>query len=138
MDDGIAQPGEIDAFCRRELGGSVARVLARAGRVTALALADGRRVVVTAYGPERTFEALAEIVRVQMHLASRGVLAPTVCGGPAPFARGLAIVEALVERGVVRDGREPAVVAAPKMMPKTAPRMIALAVNSAGDSEAGT
>jgi hypothetical protein len=35
-----------------------------------------------------------------------------VCGGPAPLGRGLALVEALVERGVTRDGRDPVVRAA--------------------------
>jgi hypothetical protein len=55
---------------------------------------------------------LHESVRVQMHLASRGIYATTVCGGPAPIGRTLATVEAYVAGGVTRDGHEPVVRAA--------------------------
>ncbi len=113
---GSAEPraiaGEIDAFCRRELGGAVARGLfhtASIGSVSAVELGDGRRVVIKAHQPERALPWLQEVVRVQMHLASRGLYATTVCAGPAPIGRGLAIVEALVEGGVARDAHEPAV-----------------------------
>ncbi len=105
----------IDRFCREELGGAVARALfheASQASVTGLELVDGRRVVVKAHRPDEALEWLQEIVRVQMHLASRGLFATTVCGGPAPLGRGLAIVEALVERGVTRPGRDPVVRAA--------------------------
>jgi hypothetical protein len=106
---------EVARFCRDELGGVVARGLfhtASIGAVTAVELRDGRRVVVKAHQPERELAWLQEIVRTQMHLASRGLYATTVCGGPAPIGRGLAIVEAFVERGVLRDAHEPAVRAA--------------------------
>jgi hypothetical protein len=109
----IAQ--ELDAFCRRELDGRVARGLfhtASVGAVTGVELGDGRRVGVKAHQPERELGWLQEIVRMQMHLASRGLPATTVCGGPAPIGRGLAIVEAFVERGATPDGHEPAVRAA--------------------------
>jgi len=113
--DGRAIAEEIDAFCRRELGGGVARGLfhsASVGAVTGVELGDGRRVVVKAHQPERELSWLQEIVRVQMHLASRGLPATTVCGGPAPIGRGLAIVEAFVEGGATPDGHAPAVRAA--------------------------
>jgi hypothetical protein len=80
--------------------------------VTALELIDGRRVVVKAHRPDDELSWLQEIVRVQMHLASRGLYATTVCGGPSPLGRGLGIVEAFVTDGVTRDGRDPAVRAA--------------------------
>ena len=102
----------VDRFCRDELGGAVARALfheASQASVTGVELADGRRVVVKAHRPDEPRQWLQEIVRVQMHLASRGLFATTVCGGPAPLGRGLAVVEALVERGVTRDGRDAAV-----------------------------
>ena len=110
--DARAIAEELDAFCRRELGGGVARGLfhsASIGAVTAVELADGRRVVVKAHQPERELGWLQEIVRVQMHLASRGLPATTVCAGPAPIGRGLGIVEAFVAAGVTRDAHEPAV-----------------------------
>jgi hypothetical protein len=113
--DARAIASELDVFCRRELHGAVARGLfyqSSVGSVTAVELVDGRRVVVKAHQPDRELAWLQEIVRVQMHLASRGLYATTVCGGPAPIGRGLAIVEALFERGATRDGHDPAVRAA--------------------------
>ena len=113
--DARAIAGEIDRFCRDELGGGVARGLfhtSSIGAVTAVELGDGRRVVVKAHQPERELAWLQEIVRTQMHLASRGLYATTVCGGPAPIGRGLGIVEAFVERGATRDAHEPEVRAA--------------------------
>ncbi|HEX6838380.1 MAG TPA: hypothetical protein VF334_17510, partial [Polyangia bacterium] len=107
--------GEIARFCSDELGGRVLRPLlyeTSQGSVAALELADGRRVVVKAHRPDEPLDWLQEVVRVQMHLASRGLPATTVCGGPAPLGRGLAVVEALVERGVTREGRDPVVRAA--------------------------
>jgi hypothetical protein len=107
---------EIDRFCRDELGGAVARPLlyeTSQGAVAGVELADGRRVVVKAHKPEPDLLArLHESVRVQMHLASRGIYATTVCGGPAPIGRTLATVEAYVTGGVTRDGHDPAVRAA--------------------------
>ncbi|MCA1663731.1 MAG: phosphotransferase, partial [Myxococcales bacterium] len=104
---------EIDRFCRDELGGAVARPLlyeTSQGSVAALELVDGRRVVVKAHEPEQELRArLHESVRVQMHLASRGIYATTVCGGPAPIGRTLATVEAFVDGGATRDGHDPTV-----------------------------
>lgn len=72
MDDAIAQLAAV------ELGGAVARALfheASQASVTGVELADGRRVVVKAHRPDEPLEWLQEIVRVQMHLASRGLFA---------------------------------------------------------------
>ncbi|MDB4968838.1 MAG: hypothetical protein JWN44_4527 [Myxococcales bacterium] len=103
---------ELDRFCRRELGGGVAGALfhqSSIGCVSGLVLDDGRRVVVKGHQPERSVEWLREVVRVQMHLASRGLWATTVCGGPATLGQGYAIVEAFVDGGVTRDAHEPVV-----------------------------
>jgi hypothetical protein len=110
--DARAIAREIDRFCRDELGGVVARPLfyeTSQGSVAGVELVDGRRVVVKAHHPKQDLAGLHESVRVQMHLASRGLYATTVCGGPAPIGRTLATVEAFVIGGVTRDGREPAV-----------------------------
>src|SRR5439155_24001203 len=102
---------EIDRFCRRELGAGVARGMfhqSSIGCVSGLELDDGRRVVVKGHQPERSVEWLREVVRVQMHLASRGLYATAVCGGPATLGRAHGIVEAFVEGGATRDAHEPA------------------------------
>ena len=44
--------------------------------------------MVKAHHPTQDLAGLHESVRVQMHLASRGLYATTVCGGPAPIGRG--------------------------------------------------
>jgi hypothetical protein len=105
----------IDTFCREVLGAGVARGLfhtASIGSVTGVELADGRRAVVKAHQPDRELAWLQEVVRVQMHLGSRGLYATTVCGGPAPIGRGLGIVEAFVDGGATRDAHQPTVRAA--------------------------
>ena len=84
-DDATEIAGAIDAFCDRHLGGRVARGLfhqSSIGSVTGVELADGRRVVIKAHQPERTRAFLAEIVRIQSHLAERGVFATEVLAGP--------------------------------------------------------
>ena len=99
----------VDDLCARELGADLLRELfCHVGRacVYGLALRDGRRVVVKAHPPERGFEFLRELVAVQMHLASRGLYAPTVVNGPFAFGSRLATVEALVE-GERRDDADP-------------------------------
>jgi hypothetical protein len=62
-------------------------------------LGDGRRVVVKAHPPERGFDMLQQMIAVQNHLASRGLYAPTVVGGPLAMGSCLVTVEALVEGG---------------------------------------
>jgi hypothetical protein len=90
----------VDELCARELGAGVARELfCHAGRavVHGLELRDGRRVVVKAHPPERGPDFLREMVALQNHLASRGLYAPTLVGGPLAFGAQLVTVEALIE-----------------------------------------
>jgi len=109
-DDATEIAGAIDAFCDRHLGGRVARGLfhqSSIGSVTGVELADGRRVVIKAHQPERTRAFLAEIVRIQSHLAERGVFATEVLAGPLPLGRGQAIVERYVDIGATADAHRP-------------------------------
>jgi hypothetical protein len=113
---GEADPGAvgraIEAFCQRELASGVKRTLfyqSSVGAVAGLELLDGRRVVVKAYQPDRSRERLAEVARLQTELVRAQLLAPAILRGPAPLGRGWALVEELVDRGVVRDGHEPVV-----------------------------
>jgi hypothetical protein len=111
-DDPVSIAGQIDAFCRRELGSAVEDGFwhqSSVGAVSALKLDDGRRVVVKGHQPERQAEWLREVVRVQTHLASRGCYATAVCAGPAPLGRGLAVVETLVDAGSSPDAHQPAI-----------------------------
>ncbi len=110
--DAAAIAVEIDRFCREELRAPVAGCLfyeASQGCVAGVALGDGRRAVVKARRPDEDLAWLQEIVRVQMHLGSRGLWGTTVCGGPVPLGRGLGTAEAFVTDGVTRDGYDPEV-----------------------------
>jgi hypothetical protein len=62
--------------------------------------------VLKAHPPARGLDILREMVALQNHLASRGLYAPTVVGGPLAFGPHLATVEALVE-GERRDAADP-------------------------------
>jgi len=109
-DDAAVIAGAIDAFCRRHLGAGVAGGLfhqSSIGSVTGVTLADGRRVVIKVHQPERTTAFLAEIVRVQSHLAERGIFAAAVVVGPLPLGRGHAIVERYIEVGATADAHRP-------------------------------
>jgi hypothetical protein len=99
----------VDELCARELGAGVRRELfchAGHGLVYGLELRDDRRVVLKAHPPGRGLDVLHEMVALQNHLASRGLYAPTVVGGPLAFGPHLATVEALVE-GERRDDADP-------------------------------
>jgi len=111
---GVSEPatiaGAIVEFCYKELRVVVAGALfyrSSAGAVAGLELDDGRRVVVKAHQPDWTRARLEEIVRLQTHLAGRGLFAPTVLAGPAPLGRGLAVVEEYIDRGAVADAHRP-------------------------------
>lgn len=111
-DDARAIAIEIDGFCRRELKAGVARGLfhqSSVGSVSGVELDDGRRVVLKGHAPERSLEWLREVVRVQMHLASRRRYVTTVVAGPAPLGRGLALVEPFVDEGETIDAHAPAI-----------------------------
>jgi hypothetical protein len=99
----------VDELCARELGAGVARELfchVGSAVVYGLELSDGRRVVVKAHPPGREPRLLHEIIAVQNHLASRGLYAPTVVGGPLALGPRLCTVEALLE-GERRDASDP-------------------------------
>ncbi len=82
---------------------------ASVGVVAGLELEDHRRVVVKAHQPSVPRAHLQEIVRLRAIVESKLGLAPKVLAGPLPFGSGEAIVEQLVDRGVIRDGHEPTV-----------------------------
>jgi hypothetical protein len=103
---------ELDRFCREELRGAVRRGLfaqSSVGFVMGIEVGEGRRVVVKGHQPERTYGFLWEMVGLQMHLASRGLWAPTVVAGPAPLGRGLGVAEAFVDAGALADGHDTAI-----------------------------
>jgi Phosphotransferase enzyme family len=109
-DDAAAIARAIDAFCVRHLGAPVARGLfhqSSIGSVTGVALADGRRLVIKAHQPERPFELLQEIARIQSYLADRSVFAPKIVAGPLPLGHGHAIVETYIDAGDTADAHRP-------------------------------
>ena len=108
-DDATAIARAIDGFCREALGTGIDRALfyrSSIGAVAGLRPQDGRHVVVKAHQPDWSRMRLAEIVRLQRHLAARGDVAPAVLAGPSPLGRGLAVAETYVDRGTVRDAHE--------------------------------
>ncbi len=111
-DDAPTIAAALDTFCRTILGAPVAGALcyrSSIGAVAGLELQDGRRVVVKGHQPDWSRDRLAEVVRLQRHLAARGLFAPAVLAGPAALGRGLAVVEAYRDPGAARDARDPVV-----------------------------
>jgi hypothetical protein len=109
--DAAAIVRAVDELCARELGAGIARQIfyqSSVGSVSGVELVDGRRLVVKIHQPNVTRGELTELMRVQMHLASRNLYAPAVTAGPLPIGRGLATVEAFVDAGERRDGHHPA------------------------------
>jgi hypothetical protein len=100
----------LDAFCEAHLGAESAEVFLcelSVGAAFGIRLRDGRRVFLKAHPPERPFEFLAAVHRVQAHLHERGFPAPRPLVGPAAFGPGLAIVDEFVDRGEHPDGHDP-------------------------------
>ncbi|HZN28085.1 MAG TPA: hypothetical protein VFB88_01875 [Xanthobacteraceae bacterium] len=64
-------------------------------------------VVIKAHQPERSYQSLVEIVRIQSNLAASGVFATEVLAGPLPLGRGLAIVEPFTDLGTKADADRP-------------------------------
>jgi hypothetical protein len=109
-EDAAVIAATIDRFCREHLGAAVAKGLfhqSSIGSVTGAVLADGRSVVIKAHQPGRSRALLAEIVRIQSHLADRGVFATKPLAGPSPLGRGFAIVEPFAAIGATADAHEP-------------------------------
>ena len=90
---GHADPARIaaalDALCADAVGSRASGVLFYQSSVAAVAglvLRDSRRVVVKAHQPDQPEAALAELARLQAHVASSAGLAPRPLAGPLPFA----------------------------------------------------
>jgi hypothetical protein len=116
---GFAEPARVawllDACCGRLLGARVRGALfyqSSIGAVAGVELDDGRRVVLKAYQPDRSFERLQEVARLQRHLTQHGCFAPPVLAGPEPLGRGHLLIEEQVTRGETRDAHEPIIRAA--------------------------
>lgn len=95
---------EIDRFCRTYLGAEVAEALfhqSSVGSVAGVQLDDGRRVVIKGHQPSRSVPFLREVARVQMYIASLGLPAPRVLGGPAPLGLGNAVAEAFIDTAML-------------------------------------
>jgi hypothetical protein len=102
----------IDTFCSHALSARVASGLfhqSSIGSVTGVALDDGRRVVIKAHQPQRPPQLLAEIARIQNHLAERGLFAPKVVAGPLALGHGHAMVEPFIDVGATANARRPEV-----------------------------
>lgn len=107
----------VDRFTRERLGSGVAGYLrygASVGSTHCVELFDGRRVVIKARPPADADapvpidrEDLEQIVLVQHHLFEHGYPCPEPLLGPVPLGRGLATVEAYMDRGYARDAHEP-------------------------------
>jgi hypothetical protein len=113
---GDATPDEVattlDTYCRRALGTPIAGaefVAAGVGSVYGLRLGDGRRVVVKVHPPRATARYLDAMQAVQRHLAAAGFPAPEPLAPPAPLGAGLAVAEALLDRGGRADAHDAAV-----------------------------
>jgi Phosphotransferase enzyme family len=100
----------IDAFCLEHLGAPVARGIfyqSSIGSVTGVELEDERQIVIKAHQPDRTRDFLAEIGRIQSHLAERGVFAPRIVAGPLSLGKGHAMVESFIGIGATADAHRP-------------------------------
>jgi hypothetical protein len=99
----------VDRFTREHLGSGVAGYLqygASVGSTHCVELLDGRRVVIKARPPADADapvpidrEELEQIVLAQRHLFERGYPCPEPLIGPVPLGRGLATIEAYMDRG---------------------------------------
>ena len=108
--DAYSIAGILNSFCAQNLGSPVAAGLfhqSSIGSVTGVVLGDGRSIVIKAHQPDRSREFLAEVVRVQSHLAKRHTFAMKVIAGLLPVGRGHAVVEAFADIGSKADARRP-------------------------------
>ncbi len=111
-DDAVAVASMISAFVRAELGAAIADCVfyqSSVGAVAGLTLDDGRCVVVKVHQSHVRAERLEAMQAVTRALAASGFPCPPPLLRPRALARGRATVEALVDRGLVRDGHEPPV-----------------------------
>jgi hypothetical protein len=102
----------VDRFCGQRLGARIAGYeffATSAGSVHGVRLRDRRRVVVKAYRRDIDLGHLAAVQRVQARLADGGFPAPRPLLAPAQLAHGIAVVEALLDRGDWADAHDPTV-----------------------------
>ena len=108
--DPVRIAAALDDLCGEVLGSRAAGALFYESSVAAVAgveLRDGRRVVVKAHQPDQPASTLAELARVQTHVAEASRLAPRPLAGPLPFANSLATIEEHDTRGVPADAHDP-------------------------------
>ncbi|HZU02880.1 MAG TPA: phosphotransferase, partial [Ktedonobacteraceae bacterium] len=102
----------LDTFCQEHLGTPVAEFLfyeSSQGAVTGVRLEDGRRVVLKVHKPGQSFTFLRSMQEVQHHLVASGYPCPRPVAGPQCLARGIAVVEELIDEGFYVDGHDPAI-----------------------------
>jgi hypothetical protein len=110
--DAVRIAAAFDDLCGEALGSRAAGALFYQSSVAAVAgveLRDGRRVVVKAHQPDQSVSTLAELARVQAHVAEGTRLAPRPLAGTLPFANGVATIEEHDTRGQPADARDPEV-----------------------------
>ncbi|CAN5681464.1 hypothetical protein BH24ACT22_BH24ACT22_01840 [soil metagenome] len=102
----------LEAFCSARLGSAVEDVLLfelSVGAAFGVRLADGRRVLVKSYPPNRPPEFLHAVHRIQSHLSRSGFPCPAPVAAHAPFGSGFATAEEFVDAGEYADAHDPAV-----------------------------
>ena len=102
----------VDGFCAAQLGARVGEYeffATSVGSVHGVRLDDGRRVVVKVHRADAERGHLLAVARVQEHLAGADFPSPRPLLGPTPLARGLAVVETLLDDGCWADPHRPAV-----------------------------
>jgi hypothetical protein len=102
----------LDTFCQEHLGTPVAEILfyeSSQGAVTGVRLEDERRVVLKVHKPSQSSTFLESVQEVQRHLVANGYPCPGPISGPKRLARGIAVVEELIDEGFYVDGHDPAI-----------------------------
>jgi hypothetical protein len=97
-------------FCAVRLGSGVEEAFLcelSVGAALGLRLQDGRRIMLKAHPPDRSYRFLDAVCRVQRYLFSQGFPCPEPITGPLLFGRGLATVEAFADNGEFADAHEP-------------------------------
>jgi hypothetical protein len=118
---------ELTSFCAVRLGSGVEETFYCAlsvGAAFGLRLRDGRRIMLKAHLPDRTFPFLEAVYRVQRHLFAQGFPCPAPITGPLPFGHGFATVESFVDEGEHADAHQPEI---RRSMARALVRMIELA-----------
>lgn len=102
----------LDTFCQEHLGAPVAEFLfyeSSQGAVTGVRLEDERCVVLKVHKPGQSSTFLESVQEVQRHLVANGYPCPRPVYGPHRLARGMVVVEELIDEGFYVDGHDPAI-----------------------------